>query len=239
MSDDYTDKYSESKMMIADLSDDDKPREKAMTHGISSLSNTELLALLFGSGYKGMSVLDLSKHILQEHGNRLSHIAKKSIRELTAIKGIGPAKAITLAAAIELGSRCRDEQWIDDPVIHSSGDAYQMLRGALDPLPHEEVWALFLSQKNSVIGRTRLSTGGITFSLVDIRMLFKSALEHNATGIILAHNHPSGNNQPSSDDDKLTQSVKEGARILNLRFIDHIIISSYNGYYSYSEAGRI
>ena len=239
MNEDYNTDESVSRIMIADLSDDDKPREKAMKHGIGSLSNAELLAILFGSGYKGMSVIDLSKHILQEHGNRLANIARKSIRELTSIKGIGPAKAITLAAAIELGSRCRDEQWVDDPTITSPYDAYQIMRGTLDPLTHEEVWAVLLSQKNSILLKTRLSSGGFTNSIVDPRMLFKSALEHNATGIILVHNHPSGNLKPSTDDDKLTQRVKDGAKILNIRFIDHIIVGSYNGYYSYSENGRL
>ena len=240
MAEEYKKSENYSKgFMIADLSSDDRPREKAMRHGIDKLSNAELLALLFGSGYQGMSVISLSQQILQENDNRLANIARKSIKELTAIKGIGPAKAITLAAAIELGCRCRDEQWVDDPVIRSSIDAYSIMRHHLEMLAHEEVWALYLSHSHRVVAKSRLSSGGIANSIVDIRILFKGALEHNATGIILVHNHPSGTDRPSGEDDNLTRQVDKGAKTLNLHLLDHIIIASNRGYYSYADEGRL
>ena len=240
MAEDYSSKQeSSSGFMIADLDSDDRPREKAIKLGIGSLTNAELLALLFGSGYRGMSVISLSQHILQENDNRLANIARKSIKELTAIKGIGPAKAITLAAAIELGCRCRDEQWVEDPVIKSPLDAYGIMRRLLENLNHEEMWAIFLSQSNRVIAKQRLSSGGITKTIVDPRVLFKAALENNATGMVLVHNHPSGNMTPSNDDDDLTRRVAEGAKVLNIRFIDHIIVAANRGYYSYIESGKL
>ncbi|MBR4721437.1 MAG: DNA repair protein RadC [Muribaculaceae bacterium] len=240
MAEDYSSKQEPSSgFMIADLDSDDRPREKAIKLGIGSLTNAELLALLFGSGYRGMSVISLSQHILQENDNRLANIARKSIKELTAIKGIGPAKAITLAAAIELGCRCRDEQWVEDPVIKSPLDAYGIMRRLLENLNHEEMWAIFLSQSNRVIAKQRLSSGGITKTIVDPRVLFKAALENNATGMVLVHNHPSGNMMPSNDDDDLTRRVAEGAKVLNIRFIDHIIVAANRGYYSYIESGKL
>lgn len=240
MAEDYSSKQEPSSgFMIADLDSDDRPREKAIKLGIRSLTNAELLALLFGSGYRGMSVISLSQHILQENDNRLANIARKSIKELTAIKGIGPAKAITLAAAIELGCRCRDEQWVEDPVIKSPLDAYGIMRRLLENLNHEEMWAIFLSQSNRVIAKQRLSSGGITKTIVDPRVLFKAALENNATGMVLVHNHPSGNMMPSNDDDDLTRRVAEGAKVLNIRFIDHIIVAANRGYYSYIESGKL
>ncbi len=240
MAEDYSSKQEpSSSFMIADLDSDDRPREKAIKLGIRSLTNAELLALLFGSGYRGMSVISLSQHILQENDNRLANIARKSIKELTAIKGIGPAKAITLAAAIELGCRCRDEQWVEDPVIKSPLDAYGIMRRLLENLNHEEMWAIFLSQSNRVIAKQRLSSGGITKTIVDPRVLFKAALENNATGMVLVHNHPSGNMMPSNDDDDLTRRVAEGAKVLNIRFIDHIIVAANRGYYSYIESGKL
>lgn len=240
MAEDYSSKQeSSSGFMIADLDSDDRPREKAIKLGIGSLTNAELLALLFGSGYRGMSVISLSQHILQENDNRLANIARKSIKELTAIKGIGPAKAITLAAAIELGCRCRDEQWVEDPVIKSPLDAYGIMRRLLENLNHEEMWAIFLSQSNRVIAKQRLSSGGITKTIVDPRVLFKAALENNATGMVLVHNHPSGNMMPSNDDDDLTRRVAEGAKVLNIRFVDHIIVAANRGYYSYMESGKL
>ncbi|MBR5436354.1 MAG: DNA repair protein RadC [Muribaculaceae bacterium] len=240
MAEDYSSRQeSSSGFMIADLDSDDRPREKAIKLGIGSLTNAELLALLFGSGYRGMSVISLSQHILQENDNRLANIARKSIKELTAIKGIGPAKAITLAAAIELGCRCRDEQWVEDPVIKSPLDAYGIMRRLLENLNHEEMWAIFLSQSNRVIAKQRLSSGGITKTIVDPRVLFKAALENNATGMVLVHNHPSGNMMPSNDDDDLTRRVAEGAKVLNIRFIDHIIVAANRGYYSYIESGKL
>ena len=240
MAEDYTQNEEQRNgFMIADLDSDDRPREKAIKLGIGSLTNAELLALLFGSGYRGMSVISLSQHILQENDNRLANIARKSIKELTAIKGIGPAKAITLAAAIELGCRCRDEQWVEDPVIKSPTDAYGIMRRMLENLNHEETWAIFLSQSNRVIAKQRLSSGGITKTIVDPRVLFKAALENNATGMVLVHNHPSGNMMPSNDDDDLTRRVAEGAKVLNIRFVDHIIVAANRGYYSYMESGKL
>lgn len=223
---------------ISDLDDSDKPREKALKHGIGALSNAELLAIIFGSGLPGKSVIQLSQEILASCDNRLSRLSRMSIHEVVGkYNGIGPAKAITLAAAFELAERCSHE--IDnDPVIHNSKDVDNLMRPRLCRLNYEEFWMLMLSRGNKVIYEACLSKGGTASTVVDPKLLFKNAIDHLASGIILVHNHPSGNCKPSVEDDKLTQRIKDGGKLLDVAVLDHIIITPTD-FFSYADNGRL
>lgn len=224
---------------ISDLDDSDKPREKALAQGIRSLSNAELLAIVFGSGLPGKSVIQLSQEILGSCNNRLSRLSRMSIHEVVnKYNGIGPAKAISLAAAFELGCRCRDEEVTDDPMIRQSSDVYNIMRNRLERLNYEEFWILMLSRSNRVIYEERLSQGGTASTIVDIKLLLKSVIDKLASGIILVHNHPSGNCNPSNEDDRLTHRIKEAATLLDIKLFDHIIITP-NSYYSYTDNSRL
>lgn len=228
--------------LVKDMSPDDKPREKAMANGIETLSSTELLAIIFGSGMKGKSVVDLSREILSDVENRLDRLAQLSIQALSSrYDGVGPAKAISLAAAIELGRRCQRE--IENranlnPVITGSDSVYREMRHSLENIQHEEFWVVYLSRSNKIIGKERISKGGVAMTVVDVKIILKSAVDRLASGIVLVHNHPSGNNRPSGEDDKLTRKINEGGKILDVKVVDHLIITS-SGYYSYHDNGNI
>lgn len=224
---------------IADLDDGDKPREKALSLGIRSLSNAELLAIIFGSGLPGKSVISMSQEVLAACDNRLSRLSRLSIHEMKKnFKGVGTAKAISLAAAFELGLRTRDEDAALDPQVKSSVDIYNIMRGKLERLEYEEFWVLYLSRSNRVIFEECLSKGGVSGTVIDVRLILKRAIELLASGIILAHNHPSGNLRPSADDDRITTKTKEAARLLDINVLDHLIISP-TGYFSYGDEGRM
>lgn len=224
---------------VADLSPDDKPREKAMRHGIKALSNAELLAIILGSGIPGLSVVDLSKQMLRDCDNKLSILSSMSIAEIVRkYKGIGPAKAVSLAAAIELGIRCRDEEIGTEPLIRSSDDVFRIMRPIVSSLPHEEFWLLILSRANRVKHRCRISSGGTAATVVDIKMIMKTAVDHLASAIILVHNHPSGNDRPSHEDDELTRRIREAGKLLDIRVLDHVIVAR-DRYYSYGDDGRM
>ncbi|MBR1964610.1 MAG: DNA repair protein RadC [Muribaculaceae bacterium] len=223
---------------ISDLDESDKPREKALKHGISSLSNAELLAIIFGSGLPGKSVIQLSQEILASCDNRLSRLARMSIHEVVSkFNGIGPAKAISLAAAFALSDRYANE--VDnDPIIQNSADVERLMRPRLGRLNYEEFWVLMLSRNNRVIYEERLSKGGVSSTVVDPKLVFKSAIDKLASAIILVHNHPSGNCRPSTDDDRLTQRLKDGGKLLDISVLDHIIITE-NNKFSYAEENRL
>lgn len=226
-------------LRIADMSQDDRPREKALKHGIRSLSDTELLAILIGGGLMGKSVIDLSKEIYRSAGNDLSEIARTSIKDLCARhKGIGPAKAITIAAALELGGRRKDVKSNMKPQIKSSADAYDIIRNRLENLETEEFWIIVLSRANRVISLEQISSGGTTATVVEPKVVMKRALDHLASGIILVHNHPSGNLNPSTQDDTLTHKLVEAGKLLEINVMDHLIVTS-DSYYSYSDQGRL
>ena len=231
---------SENKpLRIADLSDDDKPREKALRNGIRSLSDTELIALLLGGGVPGKSVIELSKEIYNAYDRSLSRMAQASVRDMCKrFKGVGPAKAITLAAALELGGRRKDLKNEERPQIKSSADAYAVIRGQLENLPTEEFWIILLSRANRVIGCERISSGGTAATVVETRVVMKCALERLAHGIILAHNHPSEQLSPSPQDDALTRRLKQAGEIIDIRVLDHIIVTP-TSYYSYSDNTRL
>lgn len=226
---------------IADLDNNDKPREKALNLGVEHLTNTELMAIILGSGLRGMSVIDLAQEILKGNENKLSRVARMSINELcTKFKGIGVAKAISIKAAIELGSRCVHSLALEneEPQIRSSKDCYDLMRQRAELLQHEQFWILFLSQSNRVKSIECISKGGLTSTVVDVKIILKMAIDKLAQGLILVHNHPSGNLSPSLPDDNLTKKINDGAKILDIKLLDHIIISS-KGYYSYNDEGRI
>lgn len=224
---------------IADLDEGDKPREKALSQGIRSLSNAELLAIIFGSGLPGKSVISMSQEVLASCDNRLSRLSRLSIHEMKKkFKGVGTAKAISLAAAFELGLRTRDEDAALDPQIKCSTDIYNIMRTKLERLEYEEFWVLYLSRSNRIIYEECMSKGGVSGTITDIRLILKRALELLASGIILVHNHPSGNLRPSPDDDRITTKTKEAAKLLDINVLDHLIITP-TSYFSYNDNGRL
>lgn len=228
-------------ILIEDLAADDRPREKALRNGINSLSNAELIAIIFGNGIKGKSVLTMSQELLARNNSRLSDIARKGIREIVKENpGIGPAKAISLAAAIELGMRCQAETPAERVRITGSQSVYDMMRSKLQLLNHEEFWTVLLTRANLVIDTMRLSQGGSAGTVVDTKLLFKRVLEYGdvVAGIILVHNHPSGTCAPSREDDMLTQRIKSGGELLDIKVLDHLIITP-SSYYSYNDEGRM
>lgn len=224
---------------IADLDENDKPREKALSQGIRSLSNAELLAIIFGSGIPGKSVISMSQEILSSCNNKLSRLSRLSIHEMKKnFKGVGTAKAISLAAAFELGLRARDEDASFDHQIKSSADIYNIMRIKLERLEYEEFWVLFLSRSNRILSEECMSKGGVSGTVTDIRLILKRAIELLASSIILVHNHPSGNLRPSPEDDRITTKTKEAAKLLDINVLDHLIITPTN-YFSYSDNNLI
>jgi DNA repair protein RadC len=219
---------------IKNWSQDDQPREKLLHKGRDVLSDAELVAILIGSGNKEESAVELSKRILASVENNLSALGKLSIKQLMEFKGIGEAKAITIAAALELGRRRRGEEAIAQQKITSSKAVFEYMQPILGELAHEEFWILYLNNSNKVIKRLQLSKGGITGTLVDVRLVLKMALELNATGLILAHNHPSGTLKPSQADKQLTQKLKTAAQSIDIKVLDHLIITE-NAYFSFAD----
>ena len=215
---------NENYFPISDWSEEDRPREKLMLKGKESLSNAELIAILIGSGSRNESAVDLSRRILSSVNN-LNSLAKLSLQQLITFKGIGEAKAITIIAALELGRRRRVEETIELIKITSSKLVFDMMQPIIGELLHEEFWVLFLNNSNKVISKAQLSKGGLTGTVVDVRMVFRLALENGATGLILCHNHPSGNLQPSQADKEITKKLKLAGESLDVKVLDHLIIT--------------
>ncbi|WP_315105574.1 DNA repair protein RadC [Capnocytophaga gingivalis] len=212
-------------MAIKDWADTDKPREKMIAQGKAVLSNAELLAILIGSGTTHESAVALSQRILSSVSNSLTALGKQTLQQLQAFKGIGQAKAITILAATELGRRRSAE--LPEPLsqINSPENVFSLMQPLIGELPHEEFWVLYLSSAHRVMHKARLSMGGITHTIVDVRLLLKMALEQGAVAIILVHNHPSGNPTPSPEDIQLTQKVKSAGETLDIQLLDHVIIT--------------
>lgn len=223
---------------IRALNDDEKPREKLISKGSKSLSNAELLAILISSGNVKKSALDLARDILQRAGNDLQTLARWNMNDFRKIEGIGQVKALTILSAIELAARKNAADGRESTNIGSSKDAYRFMRHHLEDLCHEEFWIMTLNRKNAVIAEHRISEGGITATIVDQRKIFRFALDDRSTGIILFHNHPSGNHQPSSADDSLTKKLSEAGKLLDINVLDHLIITQ-NAYYSYADEGKL
>ncbi|MDR6762434.1 DNA repair protein RadC [Flavobacterium sp. 2755] len=224
-----------SHFAIKNWSEDDKPREKLMLKGKDALSDAELMAILIGSGSRNESAVALSQRILAGAGN-LNSLGKMSISQLMQFKGIGEAKAITIIAALELGRRRRAEDTVKLSKIISSKNTFEIMQPIIGELSHEEFWVLFLNNSNKVISKSQLSKGGITGTIVDIRLVFKLALENGATGLILCHNHPSGNLNPSDADKQITKKIKTAGEILDVKILDHLIITETK-YYSFVDEG--
>ena len=232
-------KVEESKPLnIKSWSPEDRPREKLMLKGTSALSDAELIAILIGSGTTTMSAVDLSKKLLTSVNNQLHDLAKLSVKDLMKMKGIGEAKAITIVAALELGRRRRDMDATEKPKISSSRDAYELLKANLLDLPHEEFWAVLVNRANRVIRKVQISQGGVAGTVADPKIIFKNAVEDLASGIIVAHNHPSGNLTASQADIDLTKKVKEGAKLLEMQLLDHLIIAGQK-YFSFADEGLL
>lgn len=221
---------------IKDWSEDDKPREKLMLKGIDALSDAELIAILIGSGNRNESAVALSKRILASVDN-LNSLGKMSISQLMSFKGIGEAKAITIVAALELGRRRRSEDAAEfEKKIISSKSVFEIMQPIIGELAHEEFWVLFLNNSNKVISKIQLSKGGITGTVVDTRLVFHYAFETKATGLILCHNHPSGSLIPSDADKQITKKIKLAGESLDVKVLDHIIITETK-YYSFVDEG--
>lgn len=224
---------------ISDLSEEDRPREKALALGVDALTTTELIALLLGSGTPGESVINLSQRILAESGNSLQELSRRTIKNLVrSFKGVGDAKAVTLLAAIELGKRYAQEEPVEKPVIDMPSKAYNLMRDKLMGLDHEEFWAIYLNNAKRVIARAKISQGGTTATVVDTKIVLRHAIDHLAAAIILVHNHPSGTLRSSRQDDAITDRIKKAAAMIDVQVVDHIIFTK-DAYYSYNEAGLI
>lgn len=223
-----------SSFSIKDWSQDDQPREKLRDKGKAVLSDAELVAILIGSGNRDESAVALCKRILASVDNNLNELGKLSVQQLMVFKGIGEAKAITIAAAMELGRRRRGEDTLDKQKIASSKSVFELMRPILGELPHEEFWIIFLNNSNKILQKTQQSKGGITGTLVDVRLVLKTALEVGATSLILVHNHPSGTLKPSKADKQLTQKLKTASESLDIKVLDHLIITE-KAYFSFAD----
>lgn len=223
-----------SSFSIKHWSQDDQPREKLRDKGKAALSDAELVAILIGSGNRDESAVSLCKRILASVDNNLNALGKLSITQLMEFKGIGEAKAITIAAAMELGRRRRVEEALNKKKISSSKSVFELMQPIIGELPHEEFWIIYLNNSNKVIQKNQLSKGGITGTLVDVRLVLKNALEVSATGLILVHNHPSGTLKPSIADKQLTQKLKNAAESLDIKVLDHLIITE-KAYFSFAD----
>ena len=227
-----------TKLNINQWAEEDRPREKLMRLGAEGLTNAELLAILIGSGSTTESAVDLMKRLLNECGNNLNTLGKKSISDLMEYKGIGEAKAITILAACELGKRRQHEKAQERERMDNSMAIYNYMLPKMQDLDIEEAWVLLMNQNYKLIRAERLSRGGITETAVDVRMIIKQAVLCNATIVAITHNHPSGSTRPSKDDDRLTERVKKACDVMRLFFADHVIVTDGN-YYSYRDQGKL
>ncbi len=225
-------------LKITDWAVEDRPREKLIRKGISTLSDAELLAILISSGTRKKSAVDLGRELLSSVSNNLNSLGKLSISDLLKFRGIGPARAVTISAALELGRRRNIAELPDAGQIKCSKDAADIFQPLLSDLHHEEFWILFLNRSNRVIDRMKLSQGGISGTVTDVRIIMKKAVEFLASAIIVCHNHPSGNLNPSDADSKITGKIKEAGSIMDIQLLDHIIISGKD-YYSFADNGLI
>ena len=226
------------RLTITQWAEEDRPREKMMMHGASALSNAELLAILIGSGNAEESAVELMRKILNDYHNNLNELGKTSIEELCRYKGIGSAKAISILAASELGKRRKEETIKERITILSSKDVYECFYPMMCDLPTEECWVLLLNQASKIIDKTKISAGGLSATAVDVRCILREALLKRASAIVLCHNHPSGNIRPSKDDDLLTKHVAQASECVDIRLVDHIILTD-GAFYSYADEGRI
>ncbi len=226
------------KLSIKQWAAGDRPREKLLTKGIRALSDAELIAILLGSGSRELSAVDLAKRILAAAGNDLNRLSRMDVHELKRFRGVGEAKAVAIVAAMELGRRRRLEEVQEKKKITSSRDVFDFFHPFVGDLPHEEFWVLLLSRANRIIAWKQVSRGGIAGTVIDVRLILREALEHTASSLIICHNHPSGNLQPSESDREITRKLKEAAEIMDLRLLDHLIIGE-GRYFSFADEGLL
>lgn len=224
---------------IKDWAEEDKPREKLISKGATALTNAELLAILINTGTKNLSALDIAKEILNQAGQDLLGFAQMDLEQLKKVKGLGPKKSVTLLAALELGRRGKLAQAMERKKVTNSRESYELLAPYYTDFSQEHCVVMFLSQASKVLAVEIVSTGGLTATVVDPRVIFRKALSiKNVTSIILSHNHPSGNVQPSEADKRITNKLSDGAKLLDLKLLDHIIIG-HNNFYSFADAALL
>ena len=226
----------DTKIGIKSWAEEDRPREKLSAQGRRALTDAELIAILIGSGSRNESAVELSKRILHHYDNDLNKLGKASINELSNFKGIGEAKAISIIAALEIGRRRNDFETKTPDTIVSSKDAYNIMRRLLVDLNHEEFWIILVGRSQKVLAKELISKGGLSATVVDPKVIFGMALQHQSTGIIMVHNHPSGSLKPSQEDIHLTKKLSEAGKLLDIKVMDHLIISD-NGFYSFADEG--
>jgi len=230
--------YPKTTLSIKSWAEEDRPREKLILKGRSALTDAELVAILIGSGNNTMSAVELSKVILNSVQNDLNRLAKLSLTDLKEFNGIGEAKALSIISALELGRRRNNTEASLKYKIKSSNDIYTLMKSNLLDLPHEEFWIIMLNRANEVLKKVSLSVGGLVGTVVDTRLIFKSALDNFATAIILVHNHPSGNKNPSEADVVLTTKLVKAGQLMEITVLDHVIFTD-SGYYSFADESRI
>jgi DNA repair protein RadC len=223
---------------IKELSKSDRPREKMLEHGKQVLSNAELIAILIGSGSRTESAVSLAQRILKSVNDDLNELGKLSLSQLMKFKGIGEAKAVSILASLELGRRRQLKDVTIDPKVSSSQDAYQYIGPQLIDLEVEQFWIILLSRSNNIIAKRKISEGGVAGTVVDAKVVFKYAIDQLASSIILVHNHPSGNLNPSQQDKVLTKKLVDAGNLLSIKVIDHLIVSN-RGYISFADEGWI
>lgn len=225
-------------LKITDWAVEDRPRERLWHKGPASLSDAELLAILIGSGTRSRSAVDLAHELLALAGNSLGDLGKLSVADICKLKGIGEAKAVTIAAALELGKRRKLSDASGIPQIKSSLDVFNIFSPLMEDLQYEEFWILFLNRANKVIGRMKISQGGVSGTVTDVRIVMKKALEMLASGLVICHNHPSGNKSPSDADIRITRKIKEAGEMMDIQLLDHLIICG-SEYYSFADNGTL
>lgn len=226
------------RLSIPEWSKDDRPRERMLAHGAKALSDAELVAILIRSGSATESALDLARVILNKAGNDLHRLAGLGVGELMRIHGVGEAKAMSIVAALEIGQRRRDITVSQRPLVADSRSAFELLQPVMGDLPYEEFWLLLLDRGNRLVNRCRVSQGGMHGTVADPKLIFREALDQRASGVILAHNHPSGQLRPSVEDMQLTRKLVEGGRFLDIQVQDHLIVTNA-GYYSFADNGQL
>ncbi len=226
------------KLSIKNWAVEDRPREKMLSKGIRCLSDAELIAILIGSGNPKETAVELSRRILASVNNNLNELAKKSVDDLKKFNGIGEAKAINIMAALELGRRRKESEPEEKPQINGSADVARIFQPMLGDLPHEEFWVLLLNRSNRVIDRQMVSQGGVSGTVIDVRIILKAAIERLASAIILCHNHPSGNLQASEADRSITKKIKEAGKWMDIPVLDHVVIGNEK-YFSFADEGII
>jgi len=226
--------YHENKISIKAWAEEDRPREKLSAQGRRALTDAELIAILISSGNDNESAVELSKRILHHYDNDLNKLAKATINELCNFRGIGEAKAISIIAALEVGRRRSETEEKPAEFIRSSKDAWNLMRRHLVDLNHEEFWMLLVGRSSKVLGKELVSKGGLSNTIADPKIIFGTALQYQATGIILVHNHPSGNLKPSQSDIELTKKLTAAGRLLEIQVLDHLIITD-SGYMSFAD----